>query len=96
MSRSTPESEPHQRLDTWLWHARIARSREACADLASRGRVRINRQETNKPHAKIRIGDILTLPTHPRPNVKVIRVTGFSERRVSAKETAALYEDIPE
>jgi len=75
---SEPASGASQRLDTWLWCARVAKTRTACADLAARGRVRINRQPTDKPHAKVRPGDVLTL----------------SERRGPPDTARALYEDL--
>ncbi|NWG24699.1 MAG: RNA-binding S4 domain-containing protein, partial [Pseudorhodoplanes sp.] len=31
-----------QRIDKWLWHARVVRTRSAAAALASRGRIRVN------------------------------------------------------
>ena len=36
------------------------RARTDCAALAARGGIRINRQPTGKPHARLRIGDVLT------------------------------------
>jgi ribosome-associated heat shock protein Hsp15 len=81
-----------QRLDFFLWCARFASQRSACAALAETGLVRINRQPTDKPHAKVRVGDILTLPL--RGGVRVVRVLALAERRGSAAAAAALYEDI--
>ena len=45
------------RLDKWLWCARVAKTRGACSRLVEAGSVRINRQPTDKPHAKLRPGD---------------------------------------
>ena len=56
------------------------------------GLVRINRQPTDKPHAKVRPGDVLTLPL--RAGVRVIRVVALTERRGGADAARALYEDI--
>jgi ribosome-associated heat shock protein Hsp15 len=78
-----------QRLDKWLWCARFASSREACADMAESGLLRINRQPTGKPHAKIRVGDILTLPLYA--GVKVVEVLALAERRGPAAEAQLLY-----
>jgi ribosome-associated heat shock protein Hsp15 len=84
----------HQRLDKWLWCARFASTRTACASLAEGGRVRINRQATDKPHAKVRVGDVLTLPLHA--GVRVVEVLGLSERRGAAAEARTLYRQIAE
>ncbi len=78
-----------QRLDKWLWCARFAPTRTACAGMAESGLIRINRQPTDKPHAKIRIGDVLTLPLYG--GVRVVEVLGLSERRGPAAEARGLY-----
>ncbi len=51
-----------QRLDKWLWSARFMRQRSDCAALVGQGGLRINRQPTEKPHARLRVGDVITLP----------------------------------
>ncbi len=84
----------HQRLDKWLWHARFAATRVACAGMAESGLVRINRQPTDKPHAKIRVGDVLTLPLYR--GVRVIEVIALADRRGSAPEAQALYRTLTE
>jgi len=79
----------HQRLDSWLWCARFASTRAACADMAGSGHVRVNRQPTEKPHAKIRVGDVLTLPLYA--GVKVVEVLALADRRGPAAEAQLLY-----
>ncbi len=81
-----------QRLDKWLWCARFASQRTACAALVEQGLVRINRQPTDKPHARVRIGDVLTVPLNAR--VRVVRVLQLSDRRGAADEARALYEEL--
>jgi ribosome-associated heat shock protein Hsp15 len=68
------------------------RARSDCADLVARGSVRINRQPTSKPHAKLRVGDVLTLPVHG--GVRVLRVAGLAERRGPAMQARLLYVDV--
>ena len=53
------EDRDWQRLDKWLWCARVSKTRAACARLVEEGGVRINRQPTDKPHARLRPGDVL-------------------------------------
>lgn len=38
-----------QRLDKWLWFARVVKSRTLAAGLVSSGKVRVNRQRVDKP-----------------------------------------------
>jgi len=54
--------------------------------------VRINRQPTDKPHAKLRVGDVLTLTIGG--DVRVWRVLLLAERRGPASEARGLYEDL--
>jgi ribosome-associated heat shock protein Hsp15 len=58
------------------------------------GLVRINRQPTDKAHAKVRVGDVLTLPL--RGGVRVVRVMALAEKRGSAAVARGLYEDLSE
>ena len=88
------EDRDWQRLDTWLWCARFMRARADCAALVALGGVRINRQVTDKAHARLRPGDVLTLPLRGR--VRVIRVVALPTRRGPAAEAIALYEELPE
>ena len=60
--------------------------------MAESGLIRINRQPTDKPHAKVRPGDVLTLSLYG--GVRVVRVLALSERRGSAAAAAALYEEV--
>jgi ribosome-associated heat shock protein Hsp15 len=88
------EDRAWQRLDKWLWCARFMKARSDCARLVAGGLIRINRQVTDKPHARLRPGDILTLPL--RQDVRVVRVLALATRRGPAPEAQALYEEIVE
>ena len=70
------------------------KARADCARLVAGGSVRINRQATDKPHARLRPGDVLTLPL--RQQVRVVRVLSLAVRRGPASEAQALYEEIGE
>jgi ribosome-associated heat shock protein Hsp15 len=86
------EDRDWQRLDKWLWCARFMRARADCAEWVARGQIRINRQPTVKPHAKLRIGDVLTIPV--RGSVCVVQVQCLALRRGSATEARTLYLDL--
>ena len=86
------EGQDWQRLDKWLWCARVMRARTDCAELVTRGSIRINRQPTEKPHAKLRIGDVLTIPVHG--TVRVLRVISLAARRGPSAEAQLLYVDV--
>jgi len=90
----TPDLSHHQRLDAWLWCARLVKSRTRAAALVREGRVRINRQPTGKPHARVRPGDVLTLPLGDA--VKVLAIRALAARRGPAAAAILLYDEIPE
>ncbi|GAC1347228.1 MAG: RNA-binding S4 domain-containing protein [Acetobacteraceae bacterium] len=86
------EDRDWQRLDKWLWCARVMKARADCARLVAGGLVRINRQPTEKPHARLRPGDILTLPWHGE--VRVVEVLALGARRGPAAEAQSLYREM--
>lgn len=86
------EDKDWQRLDKWLWCARFMKARSDCARLVAGGLVRINRQPTDKPHARLRVGDVLTVPL--RGAVRVVRVQALATRRGPAPEARMLYEEV--
>jgi ribosome-associated heat shock protein Hsp15 len=81
-----------QRIDKWLWHVRVVRTRSAAAALAGSGHVRVNGQRIDAPSRAVRVGDIITVALDRR--VRVLKVAGFVERRGSAESTRPLYEDL--
>jgi ribosome-associated heat shock protein Hsp15 len=83
---------PSQRLDAWLWCARVLRQRAGCAALAAEGAIRINRRPTDKPHAAVRPGDVLTVGIGGR--VMVLEVLALAARRGSPLEARLLYREI--
>lgn len=85
-------SKAGQRLDKWLWHARVVRTRAAAAELVTGGRVRVNRQRIVKPGYEVTAGAVLTVSLGA--HVRVVRVIGFAERRADATEASRLYEDL--
>ena len=84
--------DERQRIDRWLWHARLVRTRGAAAALASRGFVRVNGARIDAPGRMVRTGDVITIALDRR--VRVVKVVGFVERRGPARTAPALYEDL--
>ncbi len=88
------EDRDWQRLDRWLWCARLAKTRTACARLVEEGVFRINRQPTDKPHARLRPGDVITFATGATAEVRIWRVLALGARRGPSAEARGLYEDL--
>jgi ribosome-associated heat shock protein Hsp15 len=81
-----------QRLDRFLWHARVVKARTSAAELVERGHVRINGVRETAPGHAVKPGDVLTIALDR--SVRVLKVIGFSERRGDASAARALYEDL--
>ena len=85
-------AESRQRIDKWLWFARIVKTRPLAAALAANGQVRVNRQKIVKPSQDVGPGDIVTATVAGQ--VRVLRVLGCAPRRGAAAEARKLYEDL--
>jgi ribosome-associated heat shock protein Hsp15 len=81
-----------QRIDKWLWHARVVRTRSAAAALAASGHVRVNGQRIDAPSRAVRLGDVVTVALDR--TVRVLKVAGFAERRGAAETAQSLWEDL--
>ena len=81
-----------QRIDRWLWHARLVRTRDAAAALADSGSVRVNGQRIRAASRVVHAGDVITVPLGN--GVRFLKVRGFIERRGPAGTGATLYEDL--
>jgi ribosome-associated heat shock protein Hsp15 len=81
-----------QRIDKWLWHARVVRTRAAAAALAASGHVHINGQRVDAPSRPVRPGDVVTVALDRA--VRVLKVLAFAERRGSADAARALCETL--
>ncbi len=81
-----------QRIDKWLWHARVVRTRSAAAALAEAGLVRINGARIDTSSRPVRPGDVVTVALDR--NVRLLKVIGYAERRGSAEAARGLFEDI--
>jgi ribosome-associated heat shock protein Hsp15 len=86
------EVGPGLRIDKWLWHIRLAKTRTLAQKLVAGGHVRLNRAPVRQPSQMVRPGDVLTVAAFGR--VRVLRVVALGERRGPAEEARALYEDL--
>jgi ribosome-associated heat shock protein Hsp15 len=81
-----------QRLDKWLWHARVVKARTSAAALVEAGRVRINGVRETAPGHAVKAGDVLTIGLDR--SVRLLKVIGFAERRGNASSARTLYVDL--
>ena len=81
-----------QRIDKWLWHARVVRTRTAAAALAASGHVRLNGERVDGASRPVRLGDVVTVALDR--SVRVLKVAAFAERRGGAESARLLTEDL--
>src|SRR5262245_19012014 len=87
-----PSSAAVQRLDKWLWCARVVKSRTLAAGLIAGGKVRVNRERALKPAHVVRPGDVVTVVVHTQ--VRVLRMLARAPRRGPPAEARLLYEEL--
>jgi ribosome-associated heat shock protein Hsp15 len=85
-------SGDRQRIDRWLWYARIVRTRSAAAALTVAGHVRVNGVRVVAPGRDIKCGDVVTVALDG--GVRVLKVCGLASRRGNAAAARWLYEEL--
>jgi ribosome-associated heat shock protein Hsp15 len=81
-----------QRLDKWLWFARVVKTRTLATRLVSEGHVRVNGARAATPAKPIGVDDVLTIALERQ--VKVLRVVAPGARRGPFEEARLLYSDL--
>lgn len=85
-------AEDRQRVDKWLFFARMTKSRSLAARLAQAGRVRVNGDKIDQPSHLVKAGDTLTITLDRR--IRILRVLAPGTRRGPFEEAQLLYEDL--
>jgi ribosome-associated heat shock protein Hsp15 len=85
-------AEGRQRIDKWLFFARVVKSRSLAAKLAIAGRVRINRDKASQAAEMVKPGDVLTITLDRR--ILIYKVLDPGTRRGPAEEAQKLYENL--
>jgi ribosome-associated heat shock protein Hsp15 len=91
-SEASPAPAGSQRLDKWLWFARVVRTRTLAAGLVTDGRVRVNRERSLKPSQPVRPGDVVTVTVGAR--VRILEVRSPGARRGDATAAQLLFRDL--
>jgi ribosome-associated heat shock protein Hsp15 len=81
-----------QRIDKWLFFARVMKSRTLAGKLADAGKVRVNGDKIGSASALIKIDDVLTMSLERK--ILVYKIVAFGERRGPYIEAQELYEDL--
>ncbi len=81
-----------QRIDKWLFFARVTKSRSLAAKLVQAGRVRVNGDKVDQASHGLSVGDTLTITLDRQ--IRVLKVLLPGERRGPFEEAKTLYEDL--
>ncbi len=87
-----PTANGAQRLDKWLWFARVTKSRSLAAACIEAGEVKVNRVRVEKASQTVKVGDVITSRVHKK--IRVLKILGLGTRRGPASEAQSLYEDL--
>jgi len=87
-----PFSGSRQRIDKWLFFARMVKSRSLAQVYVQNGSVRVNGERVVQPSFGIKAGDRIELSLERRDIVLIVRSAG--ERRGPFEEAKLLYEDL--
>jgi ribosome-associated heat shock protein Hsp15 len=91
MTGERPEGEGGRvRLDKWLWAARFFKTRSLATEAVGGGKIEVN-GESAKPAKLVRPGDTIRVRLGGFDHVIVVRA--LAERRGSATQAQALYEE---
>lgn len=90
-ARPVPDGPASIRIDKWLFHARIIKSRSLAATFVSSGHVLVNDDRITRPSRAVKPGDTLTVNRDQQINIYLVRSCGM--RRGPAPEAQLLYQD---
>jgi ribosome-associated heat shock protein Hsp15 len=96
---ATAAEQPAQRIDKWLWYARLFKARERAQRFIEEGRMRLAHpgsapERVLKPSQLVRPGDVLTFALGRK--VRVLQIEAIGGRRGPPAEAQRLYSDLAE
>ncbi len=88
----TTDTDGRQRLDRWLFFARITKSRSLAQAWISAGHVRVNATAIRQPAHRVKFGDTIEVAVDRRS--LILSLVEIGTRRGPFEEARKLYEDI--
>ncbi len=79
-----------QRLDKWLWAARLCKTRTLASAAIQGGKITLNEVKA-KPAKLVRVGDRIEIRRPPYRYL--LEISGLSARRLSADKALSLYRE---
>ena len=87
-----PDGQARQRIDKWLFFARLRKSRSLAAKSVEAGDISINGVKIRQPSHAVRPGDVIALALDRHD--MVVKVLQSGERRGPYEEARLLYSDM--
>lgn len=87
-SSSQSDSEDRHRIDKWLWHVRLFKTRSLAADAVAGGKVKLDGERV-KPAREVRIGQLVSVTLDSRS--LEVQVLDLPPRRGPATQAQACY-----
>ena len=79
----------YQRIDQWLWHVRIFKTRLLSSKSILSGNIEIDQSKIKKNHVNVRVGNkIKIIKNNFSQEVEILQLT---KRRISPKEVDKFY-----
>ncbi len=79
----------YQRIDQWLWHVRIFKTRLLSSKSILSGNIEIDQSKIKKNHVNVRVGNkIKIIKNNLSQEVEILQLT---KRRISPKEVDKFY-----
>ena len=88
-----PGSDDRHRIDKWLWHVRLFKTRTLAADAVAGGRVKVDGDRV-KPAHDLRIGQLVSI-TRDAGTIE-LQVLALPARRGPASQAQTCYVETPE
>jgi ribosome-associated heat shock protein Hsp15 len=86
------EADDRHRIDRWLWHVRLFRSRSLASDAVSGGKVKLEGERV-KPARAVRVGQHVSVTLADR--MIEVQVLALPARRGPAAQAQACYAETP-
>ena len=92
MPKTTYPPQQLQRLDKWLWYARVVKTRTLAQKLVLSGNVRVDSKRISQPAFRVRPGMVLTINYAAR--LRILRILDPGRKRGNALEAAMIFADL--
>lgn len=92
MAEPEPQPTTRLRLDKYLWHARVIKTRTLAQKFIASGVVRVDGVRITGSDYRVTAGMVLTFSLND--NIKIYRILDVGTRRGPAPEAQKLYENI--